>query len=512
MKGAYTIETIAEQISAGLKFYPGPVWLVDAEGHICFANDSGKQWAFVEEGTLPDTWAEACKKVLESGFPIILEDEEDGKHYSLYFKQGAGDSFVWIFGHDISLFKLSEGALLESTQMFSLILKQAHIGVFMHDLEGRLLMVSGKLFEGHHAQVIQELPFIDSDDHVGRYRNAWEEAVEKGETLVVFGKEEEGRQKYFECELYAVKDEYDHVLGILGLVQDRTDVYVQQQKLLHANRNLREKVYQRTKQVLTLSSSVRENFETTITALHRILELHNPLIGAHTARVAEWSVKIGKKLELSAEELEQLRAAALLHDIGKIYLHSDLLLKSPFSMRPDERVQLQKHPIVGEEVLLLIQGLEEAARAVRYHHELWDGSGYPERLKGTEIPLFSRIISLANAYDKFYHTGYQLQKKDQELVFLRLKSRGKHLFDPELMDVLYAVIQEALANGEVDVEIPMRVLDILPGMVLSRPVLDSRGVLILPAQTTLTARHIEKLKHIFERDRKFCVWVRRIAS
>ncbi len=514
MKSAYTIEEIAEQISAGLKYYPGPIWLVDAEGRVCFANERGKAWRFVQEQILPDHWQEACQKVLESGLSLVLEEEEAGKHYSLYFRRSAEDRFVWIFGQDISLFKLSEGALLEGAEIFSLVLIQAHLGVFMQDLEGRLLMVSGKLFEefGVSPQVIGDFPFLASEEHLGRYKNAWREALEKGEATVVFGIQGNDGERYLECELYTIRDEHGNALSILGLVQDRTDVYVQQQKLLYANRSLREKIYMRTKQVLSLSSSVREDFENTIQALHRMLELHSPLIGAHAHRVADWAIKIGKKMKLAEEELEQLRAAALLHDIGKVYLHADILLKSPFSLRPDEREQLHKHPVVGEEILRLVRGLEDAAKAVRYHHELWDGSGYPEHLSGTQIPLLARIISVANAYDKFYHTGYQLREKDKELVFLRLKSRGKHLFDPEIMEVLNTVIQEAIAEGEVDVEMPVRIVDVLPGMVLSRPVMDARGVLILPAQTALTARHVEKLKHIFGRDRKFCIWVRRIAS
>ena len=127
-------------------------------------------------------------------------------------------------------------------------------------------------------------------------------------------------------------------------------------------------------------------------------ELKDPYTRGHSQNVALYSEEIGKALGLEEREIKTLSMAALLHDIGKLGVPDWLLLK-PSPLSEDEFNLIKLHTVLGEKILSRIEGFEEVARIVRYHHEKVDGSGYPDGLKGDEIPLLSRIISVADIYD-----------------------------------------------------------------------------------------------------------------
>ena len=135
-----------------------------------------------------------------------------------------------------------------------------------------------------------------------------------------------------------------------------------------------------------------------IGALATALDARDPYTAGHSQRVADLSVSIGRQMQLSEADLETLRLGALLHDIGKIGV-SDAVLRKPTKLTPDEFEQIKLHPTLGARILKPLRFLDAQLAIVELHHERPDGHGYPPGLKGDEIPMFARIVHVADAFD-----------------------------------------------------------------------------------------------------------------
>ncbi len=147
-----------------------------------------------------------------------------------------------------------------------------------------------------------------------------------------------------------------------------------------------------------LYAKQRALFAQTISSLAEAVERRDPYTGGHTKRVLYYSLVIGKFLGLSVDELKELYVAAVLHDIGKIAV-PDKILQKPAPLSRDEFDILTKHPVDGATIIANISGMDKVVEAVKYHHERFDGKGYPDRLKGENIPLLARIIAVADTFD-----------------------------------------------------------------------------------------------------------------
>jgi len=147
-----------------------------------------------------------------------------------------------------------------------------------------------------------------------------------------------------------------------------------------------------------LYKELMETFYTTTEALAETIEKRDPYTGGHTKRVLKYSYAIGETLRLSKKELEDLKLAAILHDVGKIGVSDKVLLKEG-KLDPEEFESMQLHPKYGAEILSHIKQLKDVIPSVRSHHEKIDGSGYPDKLKGEDIPVLAKIIAVADAFD-----------------------------------------------------------------------------------------------------------------
>lgn len=188
-----------------------------------------------------------------------------------------------------------------------------------------------------------------------------------------------------------------------------------------------------------LYKELKETFYGTIEALAETIEKRDPYTGGHTRRVMEYSLVIGKELGLPDGELEALKLAAILHDIGKIGIRDSILLKEG-KLTQEEAIVMNMHPRYGAEILEHIKQLREVIPGMRGHHERYDGSGYPDGLKGESIPLFARIISVADAYDAMT-TDRPYRKAltpDQAFEELR-RSSGRH-FDPSVVEAFIRIM------------------------------------------------------------------------
>jgi putative methionine-R-sulfoxide reductase with GAF domain len=147
-----------------------------------------------------------------------------------------------------------------------------------------------------------------------------------------------------------------------------------------------------------LHQTILDAYKSTISTLAAVIDAKDPYTHGHSQRVMEFSLLAGSSLCLPAEELETLEYASILHDIGKIVIDAQILNK-PDSLTPPEWRIIREHPAIGANLLKKIPFLERASKLVLYHHERYDGKGYPDGLRGEEIPLGARIIAVADTFD-----------------------------------------------------------------------------------------------------------------
>jgi len=176
--------------------------------------------------------------------------------------------------------------------------------------------------------------------------------------------------------------------------------------------------------------------------LSRLIELRDDKTGEHTVRVSRLSTLIAQNLHLSPEEVWLIHHAAPLHDLGKVVIPDRILLKTG-PLDDKERTIMQSHTTAATEILgrdTHSTALQMAEQIARHHHERWDGEGYPDRLKGAEIPLGARIVAVADAYDKMMHDLPYRTALPLEAVVEEFKHESGWQFDPEVVRALVCLL------------------------------------------------------------------------
>ncbi len=186
-----------------------------------------------------------------------------------------------------------------------------------------------------------------------------------------------------------------------------------------------------------------------IASLSSALDARDGYTAGHSRRVSDYSVAVCEAMGLKAEETETIRIGALLHDIGKIGV-VDTVLQKPARLTPEELTIIQKHPIIGRHILERIRGFERYLPIVELHHENWNGTGYPYRLRGMEVARGARIVHVVDAFDAMTtNRPYrQCMGKDRALKILR-ECAGSQ-FDPEIA-ILFV---ELVESGKVGADLP----------------------------------------------------------
>ena len=154
----------------------------------------------------------------------------------------------------------------------------------------------------------------------------------------------------------------------------------------------------RSEFLLGLKSGIDKQATSVILSLARSVEARQSRADGHSGRLVEHAMRLGETLGLSEDDLQQLRLGCLLHDIGKVAVPDKILLK-PARLNPEETEIVRQHPVTGEKICAPLKCLGPILPLIRHHHERMDGSGYPDRLFGEEIPLKARILQVADVYD-----------------------------------------------------------------------------------------------------------------
>jgi putative nucleotidyltransferase with HDIG domain len=193
-------------------------------------------------------------------------------------------------------------------------------------------------------------------------------------------------------------------------------------------RSLKEK----SASLRTTMTQLQDTYLMTIEALAAAVEARDPYTHGHTRRVEEYAVIMAKVLGCSEAEVSALRRACVLHDIGKIGIEDGILRKQA-RLEPEEAIRMQRHAVIGVDMLKGIDFLDPVLPLIRHHHERWDGNGYPDELRADEIPLGARILAVADAVDAMtsdrpYRAARTFEYAKTEI----LKGSGTH-FDPEVV-------------------------------------------------------------------------------
>ena len=198
-------------------------------------------------------------------------------------------------------------------------------------------------------------------------------------------------------------------------------------------------------QVRELEDRVRATRRATICALNQMLDLKDLNTGVHGTRLAEWAVRIGQDLGLDEGGLEDIEVAALLHDAGKVGV-PDAILRKPGPLDPEEWRVMRMHPEFSWAVLRLVPGLERASLFALHHHEKYDGSGYPGGLRGHEIPIGARIVSVIDAFDAMVATRPYKQGLPCDEALRRLTTDSGSHFDPVVVEHFIRIARAEMSS------------------------------------------------------------------
>ncbi|KDR96434.1 HD-GYP domain, c-di-GMP phosphodiesterase class II (or its inactivated variant) [Peptoclostridium litorale DSM 5388] len=197
-----------------------------------------------------------------------------------------------------------------------------------------------------------------------------------------------------------------------------------------------------------LYKEMKNTYFETIHALASSIDAKDPYTRGHSHRVTEYSVEIGKEMNLRDDELERLEYMAVLHDIGKIGIRDSILNKTA-PLNDEEYEVIKDHPLIGAKILESSKSLKMLINGVKYHHEKYDGTGYGEGLKGREIPLGARIIAVADAYDAMTTDRPYRKGLSHEISMEEINKFSGRQFDPEIVRHFNAMMERKLVDSHV---------------------------------------------------------------
>jgi PAS domain S-box-containing protein len=316
---------------------------------------------------------------------------------------------------------------------------RAPVAIYVKDLERRYVLANrvthelagvkpGTLIGRTDAEVLPpeaELLIRESDMRVLRRK----EPSEREETFRV-----EGRERTFLSVKFPYLDGEGKLAGISGVSAEITA----QREAQQLQRDLAST---QARAIEELHASRQE----TVERLARAIEMHDAETGRHVDRMSSIASYLGSQLGLGDEQILLLKAAAPMHDVGKIATPKEILLK-PGPLTPEERKEMERHTEVGHQILNGSESelLQMAARIALTHHEWFDGSGYPRGLAGEEIPIEGRIVAVADVFDALLSDrSYRPAMSLDEAATIIREGSGTH-FDPEVVEVLLEHLEDAL--------------------------------------------------------------------
>lgn len=191
----------------------------------------------------------------------------------------------------------------------------------------------------------------------------------------------------------------------------------------------------------SLYEQIQDSYLRTITALAFALDARDSYTREHSENVTKYAVAIAQELNLKPSEIEHIRRAGLLHDIGKIGIRDGVLLK-PSRLSEEEYNDIKRHPAKGEAIVSALPFLKEEAKLIRHHHERFDGGGYPDGISGLAIEKGARILAVADSFDAMVENRVYRQALGTTTACEELKKNKARQFDPEVVDALLRILDK----------------------------------------------------------------------
>ena len=287
-----------------------------------------------------------------------------------------------------------------------------------------------------------------------------------------------------------------------ALVQKQND------ELKEWNGNLKSRVLEQTaairvrsNELNALNEKLKKNYENCLAAFSSLVELRDRETENHSRNVAQLSVMVAGKLNISAEEIELIKVAALLHDIGKIGIPDNLLRWDAGGMTPNDLNEYRQHAIRGQAAIDSIEDLRPVGLLIRHHHENFDGSGFPDRLAKGAIPVGSRIIALADYSDRLF-----VRNRSDNAIEMTLKMVKEELgkkFDPDLFPLMEKSFQETyemLSSKTGMTMMELQPKELREGMLIAGDVRSGTGLLLLGTGERLDFTNISALRRYYNID------------
>jgi len=187
---------------------------------------------------------------------------------------------------------------------------------------------------------------------------------------------------------------------------------------------------------------------TLASALANAIEARDSYLHGHCERLAALALRIAEEVAMAADEIENLRLGAILHDVGKIGIPDRVLLK-PGPLDDEERRIVETHPVIGDKLLEPLDLLAAARPIVRHHHERWDGLGYPDRLAGVEIPAGARIVAVADSVEVMSSRQLYRAPLSPEQIVAELQRQSGKQWDADVVAIVLALIE----SGELELRV-----------------------------------------------------------
>jgi PAS domain S-box-containing protein len=317
---------------------------------------------------------------------------------------------------------------MESREILKLVLEQLPDGLIIFDLNDDII------FANTMAEKIRHIP---RNENIGQnLLNCHPEySMEKMKRALNYLKKEKiddfhrmivdkENNKIYMNTYKAIRDANKKIAATIVVTRDITEKQVIEQDQLKNNQILQE-------QVLDLTDKLNILFLSSLTCIVNTVEFKDPYTKGHSLRVTDISKTFVEQTYGQTQLLSEIEIAGKLHDVGKIGIR-DSILNKPGRLTPEEYEQMKLHPVITEQILSPMAKLKNIIATAKHHHERFDGKGYPDGLKGEEIPLGARILALADTYDAVTSARPYRQALPRERAISEIKNNlGTH-YDPEL--------------------------------------------------------------------------------
>jgi PAS domain S-box-containing protein len=318
-------------------------------------------------------------------------------------------------------------ALAEREAQFRLLAENSSDIISRHDMHGNILYISPAchtLLGYDPTELIGQpvIPFVHPEDGKSILELLASPTWSDPTAAVPYrARHKNGEYIWLETTARVIYDQENHAIEIQASSRDITERKQSQVALQQANKDL------------------REAYDKTIEGWVLALDLRDRETEGHTQRVTEMAVRLARELGCTAEEVLHIRRGALLHDMGKMGIPDEILQK-PGPLTDDEWGIMRKHPLYAYQMLSPIHYLNQSLIIPYYHHERWDGSGYPQGLKGEEIPLFARLFAVVDVWDALSSDRPYRKAIPPQEVANYLRDEAGRLFDASIVEKFLALL------------------------------------------------------------------------